>query len=277
MTLSTINPKDLSEENKISLASLQNKLDDLYKKRAEGAFVRSRLKWLEEGESNSSYLFQLEKHRAKSNTLHQLNIDGQVTSEPPKIAKFVSSFYSKLYAPNDSSEIPEPFLNNINSQTIQPSERDLCDLPVSTHEILTSISKLKNNKSPGPDGLTGEFYKLFSDQIAPFLIKVFSESLGQGTLPPTLNQGVITLIPKPKKDILNIDNWRPICLLNNDYKIFASVFARRLKSVLDSIIGETQSGFMQNRHISNNIRLVLDILDYSHLISDESFILFLDF
>lgn len=45
--------------------------------------------------------------------------------------------------------------------------------------------------------------------------------------------------------------------------------------VLDYIIDETQSGFMRNRHISNNIRLVLDLIDYSD--DDESFILFFRF
>ncbi len=73
------------------------------------------------------------------------------------------------------------------------------------------------------------------------------------------------------------DNWRPICLLNNDYKVLAIAFAKRLKLVLDTVIDESQSGFMNNRHISNNIRLVLGLLDYSDLISDNSYILFLDF
>lgn len=77
--------------------------------------------------------------------------------------------------------------------------------------------------------------------------------------------------------MLFLNNWRPICLLNNDYKIIALILAKRIKEVLDTIIDETQSGFMRNRHISNNIRLVLDILDYSELIFDESLILFLDF
>lgn len=96
-------------------------------------------------------------------------------------------------------------------------------------------------------------------------------------LPPTLTQGITTLIPKPNKDKLFIDNWRPICLLNNDYKIFALILARRLKLVLNSVIAETQSGFMPKRHITNNIRLVLDLLDYSDLTEDNGFILFLDF
>ena len=92
-----------------------------------------------------------------------------------------------------------------------------------------------------------------------------------------MTQGLIALIPKPKKDVLLIDNWRPICLLNNDYKILALLLAKRIREVLDSIIDEAQSGFMRNRHISDNVRLVLDLLDYSDLITDHIFILFLDF
>ena len=139
------------------------------------------------------------------------------------------------------------------------------------------IEHLKTNKFPGVDGLSAELYQAFIEDLAPFLLKVILESVEQGILPPTLTQGLITLIPKPKKDHLLIDNWRPISLLNTDYKVFASVLAKRLKNVLDPIIDETQSGFMRKRHISNNIRLVLDLIDYSSLCSDDSLIFFLDF
>ena len=56
--------------------------------------------------------------------------------------------------------------------------------------------------------------------------------------------------------------------------ILALLLAKIIKEVLDAIIDETQSGSMRNRHISNNVRLVLDILDYSDLITKDSFILF---
>lgn len=52
------------------------------------------------------------------------------------------------------------------------------------------------------------------------------------------------MIPKPNKDPLIIDNWRGISLLNSDYKILASVLARRLKSGLTDIFNESQRGFM---------------------------------
>ncbi len=108
---------------------------------------------------------------------------------------------------------------------------------------------LKCNKSPGSDGITAEFYKQFSEILVPFLFEVYSESLKCSELPTTMTQGVIGLIPKPKKDLLLIDHWRPISLLNNDYKVFALVFAQRFKLVLDSIIDENQSGFMRKIYL----------------------------
>ncbi len=96
-------------------------------------------------------------------------------------------------------------------------------------------------------------------------------------MPDSLKQGVITLIPKPRKYILYLDNWRPISLLNNDAKVFAHIFAKRLKHGLEDIIDEEQTGFIQGRHISNNIRLILDMVDCNEYISDNSLILFVDF
>lgn len=66
-------------------------------------------------------------------------------------------------------------------------------------EIMESIEALKNNKSPGTDGLTDELYKHFSLELAPFLLKTYLESISSETLPPTLSQGLLTLIPNLKK------------------------------------------------------------------------------
>lgn len=277
-TLSSICPDKLSSEEKETLFEYQNKLDKIYQSKAEGAFVRSRRQWMEEGEQNSAYFFRLEKSQSKNNTIHQLRIDNVICDDANQIANFCSNFYKNLYGSQYCEDSTVSFLDSLTGITpISTADQEFCNCPITLKEVIDSISSLKNNKSPGVDGLTSEFYKSFSKELAPFLLQVFCESIAKGALPPTLTQGLITLIPKPKKDILLIDNWRPISLLNNDYKVLAIIFAKRLKNVLDDIIDETQSGFMRNRHISNNIRLVLDILDYPELINNESFILFLDF
>lgn len=272
------NMDNITISEKSELADLQHQLDNIYKYKAEGAYIRSRRKWLEEGEQSSAYFFRLEREQSKSNNINKLIINGAVNENQKIIGQYCASFYSDLYTSKLCQQDVDTFFESIqNVPKLDQIDKKICDAPITLEDTIDAIKSLKNKKSPGTDGLTSEFYKLFSDKLAPFLLEVFRESSVKTSLPPTLCQGVITLIPKPNKDPLIIDNWRPITLLNNDYKIIALILAKRLKSVLNSVIDETQSGFLPNRHISNNIRLVLDILDYSHLLPKESFMLFLDY
>lgn len=151
------------------------------------------------------------------------------------------------------------------------------DSDVTAHELEKAVECLFLNKSPGCDGLTSNFYRHFWDLLKEDFILMLKEAIDNLFFPPTMKQGVITLIPKPGKDPKFFDNLRPITLLNTDYKIITHVYTNRLKSNLDKIISDSQSGFMKNRSIHNNIRLFLDLLDYSHLIEDDGFILFHDF
>ncbi len=93
--MSKKNPANLLNEDKTTVSILQNNLDEIYKIRAKGASVRSRLKWLEEGERNSSFFFRLENHRAKSNLIEQLNMDGTATTDSKTIVNYCCSFCSK--------------------------------------------------------------------------------------------------------------------------------------------------------------------------------------
>lgn len=79
---------------------------------------------------------------------------------------------------------------------------------------------------------------------------------------------------KPGKYKRILGNWRPITLLNTDYKMFTAVLAARLKEGLSKIISSTQSGFLKGKSIHNNICLVLDLID-GHLINNDGFILFM--
>lgn len=267
----------LTKEEKEGLSYSQIKLDEMYRQKAKGAFIRSRSKWLEEGEQNSRYFFSLEKYRSTNNSISKLNVNGAITEDHRKISEFCSKFYKDLYSSRYSPTASDNFLNSLSVKIISEVDREHCDMPLSLEEVQQAVNQLKNNKSPGCDGLSSEFYKSFIAELSPFLLKVFLESIENECLPTSLTQGITVLIPKPNKDKLFLDNWRPICLLNNDYKILALLLARRLRSVLDSIIDETQSGFMNKRHIGNNIRLILDILDYPEMVEEGGLMLFVDF
>uniref|UniRef100_A0A670HV34 Reverse transcriptase domain-containing protein n=1 Tax=Podarcis muralis TaxID=64176 RepID=A0A670HV34_PODMU len=121
---------------------------------------------------------------------------------------------------------------------------------------------MKLGKAPGPDGLSAKYYKVFESQLTPVLSATMNNILKGGKAPETWKEAHITMIPKPGTDKLDIKNYRPISLLNNDYKIFAEVMANRLKKCLVNIIHKDQAGFLPNRFLKDNIRHTVNLIEY---------------
>lgn len=273
------NKQNHNELDKEILMSLQTKLDNLYLKKAEGAFVRSRAKWIEEGEKNTTYFSNLEKRRQINKAVTSLLIDGVECKDIYKIEKEVYRFYSSLYTSNYSIIDSNAFIMDIKDYIpkIDNVFKEKCESSLRMEEIDAVVMKLASNKSPGSDGLTADFYKFFWKDIRLILFYTLQECIEKKELLPSMKQGLITLIPKHSKDKRILDNLRPITLLNTDYKLLSGCVAARLKTSISQIISETQSGFLSGRVIHNNIRLVLDLIDYSDMFTENGFLLFLDF
>ena len=94
------------------------------------------------------------------------------------------------------------------------------------------------------------------------MINSLNYSFEHDDLTTLQKQSVITILPKPDKDTLFLENWRPISLLNVDYKISSKSIANRIKKVISSIISSAQTGFIKGRYIGENVRLLTDILEY---------------
>lgn len=108
-------------------------------------------------------------------------------------------------------------------------------------------------------------------------MKSFNYGFSKGTLSPEQCRGIINVIPKPNKDSPIVKNFRPITLLNTDYKIAAKAIANRLKNISPQIIGYSQTGFLKNCFIGENIRFTLDLIDYCREKSISGFVMFVDF
>ncbi len=132
---------------------------------------------------------------------------------------------------------------------------------------------MPNGKTPGCDGLPVEFYKVFWNKIKKPLHEALMYA---GELHISARRGIITLIPKKDKDI-KMKHWRPLTLLNVDYKIIAKVLAQRLKLQLLKVIHRDQTGFLQTRFIGENIRLILDIIEYTETENIPALLISIDY
>ena len=98
-----------------------------------------------------------------------------------------------------------------------------------------------------------------------------------GKMSITQRQGIIILIPKKDKDRELLKNWRPLSLLNTDYKILAKCIANRIKKVLPEIIHCDQTGFLPNRYIGENINRIFGIMHYSKVYNINPCLVAVDF
>ena len=242
-----------------------------------GAQIRSRTEIIET--NNNFKLFSgLEKSRQTRKIMHCLNVDGEQINETSQILKHEEMFYKNLYSSDIiKTEDIDSYLNNTHfDKTLSTDEALSCDGLLTLEEGKIVVSELKTNRSPGSSGLTVEFYQTFWTKIDKLVINSLNHGFNKGELSHIQKTGIITLLFK-KGDPQNLENWRPISLLNIDYKIATRILAQRIQKVLPKIINLDQQGYIKNRNISFNIRQIQDVIDYSENLNLDGAILFLDF
>ena len=112
-------------------------------------------------------------------------------------------YYKQLYANKmDNLEEMDKYLDMHNLLRLNQEEIENMNRPITSTEIETVIKNLPTNKSPRPDGFTGEFYQTFREELTPILLKLFQNIAEGGTPPNSFYEVTISLIPKPDKDII---------------------------------------------------------------------------
>jgi hypothetical protein len=139
--------------------------------------------------------------------------------------------------------------------------------PISLEALDSVVKKLLNNKSPGPDGLSYEFYKKTFKQIGSVLLSTFNKALTTGQIPTSWTKSYISLIPKKKQDRDKVQNWRLIALINTDTKIFLKIIANRLGRIVNMYLPQHQKDSLPGR---NMVDTTLNILEVAYVLRESN-------
>lgn len=172
-----------------------------------------------------------------------------VHTTPENIAGAFERYYKALYEARTQagdSQIRQ-YLQRIDMPNLTPDKRDSLEGDLILAEVTDAIGPQKAGKTPGPNGLPSEFFKMNTALLAPHLLKMFLESKEQGCLPQDLRLATVVVIHKEGKPPEDCGSYRPISLLNLETKILATILAHRLLNVILPLVHKDQSGFMPKR------------------------------
>jgi hypothetical protein len=197
--------------------------------------------WITDGDCCSKIFFSLLRLRSSSNRSEAVcDRQGSTLTGISDILLEATRYYKFHLNEDLSSQLPSAsrdrasLLSNF-LNTLDPALAAELNAPISAEEVSSAINAMPRGRVPGPDGIPSKFFQVFSDLTVPLLVAVFNDAWDAGVLPPDFLLGDIVLLPK-KGDPAELNNKRPITLLNSKYKLFAKVWQKRLTPIAQQLI-----------------------------------------
>ena len=205
--LKTNSNKDIDKMKLLNSKKIE--YENLHEEEVRGIMIRTKAKWVSEGERNTKYFMNLEKRNFQQKCIRRLQINSEIITNEKKILQEERLFYKNLYSSKGVSPEALKVLKDLRVPCISQDQNESLARDISEEECFEAICTFSNDKTPGSDGLPAEFYKTFWPDIKELLCLVFSECFKNNKLCSSMRRGIITLIPKKDKDQLLLKNWRP--------------------------------------------------------------------
>ena len=251
------NPGEYIEQVK----AIKDLIYEFQKDSFQGSKIRSRAKVLDNSEKPSKFFFQLEANRGRKKLITKIEENSKHFSTSGDILDQFRNFYTNLFTTEGiDNKLCDYFLDDL--PKLSEIDKNIIDEPFTKDEILKALKGMENNKSPGPDGLSKEFYVTFFDIMSDFLLDMYNNIFKEGTLSDDQKLSYITLICKDLEKSHLLKMYRPISLLNVDVKIISKIITNRFMAVMHVLIHPDQTCAVRDRSILDNAHLFRNISDY---------------
>jgi exonuclease III len=237
------------------------------------ARLKSRIGWLKEGDANTSLFHAQTRFRKKKNFIAAIQSeDGQIWTAQEGKAAALFKFYQGLLGTAEIRNV------TVDLDALGMPSYDLAalEVPVSEEEVWDTIKALPSDKSPGPDGFTGRFYKsCWSVIMTDFMAAVHCIWAKKFRNLGPLNSAFITLLPKVE-GATSVRDFRPISLVHSFAKLVTKLLANRLAGRLQNMVSPNQTAFIKKRFILDNFMLVQQTTKFLHCQKQARILLKLD-
>lgn len=263
------------EDHKTNVRHLHNSLNELLNREVQVATLNSRTTSADTSERMTKTFFSRVKPQTQKEVITAMKTPTGVSRTPKTITETITNFYGDLFCHKPVQKDEMNTLLNTITTTVKSHDYNAMNAPISPSEVLSAIRNIASDKAPGPDGLGSEFYKTFATDLAPLLAEVYNACIEKGEIPEYMSEATIQLLFK-KGDKQDIKNWRPITLLNVEYKIFTKIITERMKKCLPKILHPDQKGFVPTRRLEDAVIKASSLIDYCKIKNTPKYMILLD-
>ncbi|XP_019164608.1 PREDICTED: uncharacterized protein LOC109160818 [Ipomoea nil] len=221
-------------------------------------FQKSRMSWIKDGDRNTRFYHNSALIRRNKNRVRFLKIQGSWSDNPASLAYHITSFFSSLFSTGNqvSSDMMVPIAD---SHRLSRLEQNSLVKIATSEEVKKAVFGMKRFGSPGPDGIPAAFYQNFWEEIGAAITILVNRAFYTGSVPLSILQAFVTLIPKKEVPETAAD-FRPITLLNVGFKVISKVLVNRLRPIMCRIIGPHQNSFLPGRSTLDNVILTQEVI-----------------
>lgn len=237
---------------------LKMELVNAYREEDQYWKQRCKERWATKGDLNTKfYHASVKSNRARKKIIKLKDESGQDQFEEDAKGEVAKNYFSNLFKSTNSRDFSELF-NGFNKRVTSHMNESL-SREVSSGHVKEAVFSINAGSAPGPDGMTGLFFQKYWEIVGHHVTKEVKEFFSTGVFPTDWNLTHLFLLQKIEDPVLMSD-LRPISLCSVLYKIISKILVARLKPLMPDIVSTTQSAFVEERLITDNILIVHEII-----------------